>query len=459
MSDVGTISHDVMAGAGPAATWSLLPAPLVVDEVKHISEAGEGFVRAHLDAPLAGQNGDTYSLTIQGWAVGRSARTRGIEILGPGGVHARAAVDRPRPDVVSYLGEGTPPDAGFAVAISLLGLPEEFELRVQAVLEDGVRQPFAVVRGRVHLAPLPAPEPPHPLLMVTLGRTGSTWLTRLLGCHPSVIAYKPFAYEPRVLTYWAKVVLALGDPRSYLQTLAARLTTERWWLGDDALPSLPRPDAAVAAVLGQSGIEAQAEFARTQIRAVYGAIAAVENRCGADIFTEKVAPERSVLEMADWLYPGHKRLYLVRDPRDMALSILSYNARNGLPGFGSERVGSRDAFLDEVAQSIANMLELFRSDPAVPMLVRYEDLITDPHREMSRIFGGVGVDASPTTVAEVVSAASQPLPGMDQHRTSASMPASVGRWREELGGDQRALWTEKFADVLRDCGYTLDEGN
>ena len=455
MSEELTVPYEVTNAAGAAATWSLVPAAVVVDDVEHLPRGGDGAVRAHLDVPQAGQTADVYSLALQGWAVACDVPVTSIEIVASNVVHGRAEIDRARPDVASYLGDGTPTNSGFSSELSLLGLPDEFELRVQAVLDDGRREAFAVVRGHLHRTPLPAPEPPRPLLMVTLGRTGSTWLTRLLGCHPSIIAYKPFAYEPRVLSYWAKVVLALGDPRSHGQMLAARLTAERWWLGDGALPSLPSPDAAVGAVLGHAGIDALAAFARDRIRAVYRAIADVEKRQDALLFSEKVTPDRSTLEMADWMFPGSGRVYLIRDPRDMALSVLAYNDRIGGAGFGYER----RTFLDEVARSAAELLDLFRSDPSRPLLVRYEDLISEPHREMSRIFGAVGVDASPGTVGEVVSAANERLPGMENHRTSTSMHASVGRWRDELDRDQRAVWTEKFADVLCACGYSLDEGS
>lgn len=454
-----TTARQARDGAGPATTWSLMPAPVVIQDVQHPRTNRDALTEGHLDAPRVGQASDVYSLTVGGWAVGESCQVTGIEITAGGEVRGRAAVDRARTDVVAYLGEGTPLQSGFSCTVSVLGMPEEFELGVQAILEDGTRKLFSVVRGRVHLTPLPAPDPPLPLLMVTLGRTGSTWLSRLLGCHPAVLAYKPFAYEPRVLSYWCKVLLALGDPRSYMQTLAARLTTERWWLGDDALKSVRPPDASVGAALGHSGVDELAEFARQQTRAVYAAIARVENKTDALLFSEKVAPERPVLEVADWLFPATRRVYLVRDPRDMALSILAYNDRNGQPGFGSERIGSPDGFLDDVVQSISNMLALFRSDRSSPLLVRYEDLISAPHRELSRVFAAADIDASAATVERVVSAARERLPGMDEHRTSTSMAASVGRWRRELSDQQQALWTNKFADVLRECGYDTGLGD
>jgi hypothetical protein len=212
----------------------------------------------------------------------------------------------------------------------------------------------------------------------------------------------------------------------------------------------------VARLLGRTAIDNLAQFARRQIGATYDAIAAAEGRPNATLFAEKVAPERPALEVVDWLYPNSTRIYLFRDPRDMALSILAYNRRNRLPGFGSEHAGTGIEFIDAVADAVAGMLALFEADDTAPLLVRYEDVIREPEREMTRILARCGLDASVPSVDQLLAAASRQLPEMDQHRTSPDANGSVGRWRRDLDPARQVLWTEKFSDVLGAGGYPSD---
>ena len=68
---------------------------------------------------------------------------------------------------------------------TLLRLPPRFELDLTAELEDGTECPLGTVAGR--RAPLRSGYDPElrPLIVTTLGRTGSTWLIHLLAGHPA----------------------------------------------------------------------------------------------------------------------------------------------------------------------------------------------------------------------------------------------------------------------------------
>jgi hypothetical protein len=278
----------------------------------------------------------------------------------------------------------------------------------------------------------------------------------LLEAHPAIVAYKPFDYELRVISYWTKALLALGSPTSYLQVLGARLSSDRWWLGDGGSLGV-HPDALLSSALGRESVDRLAEFGRSRVRETYAALAEASNKLDYKLFAEKVPPERPVVEATSWMHPGAKRIYLFRDPRDMALSILAYNERTNTVDFGRERVRSDEEFLEEVEKSVAQLLELHDSDAsASSLLVRYEDLIRDPHRALSQMFSGLGVDASEDAVRAVIDRASAELPRMKHHRTAPDARSSVGRWRRDLSPAQQELWTDKFARVLTALGYDLE---
>ena len=71
---------------------------------------------------------------------------------------------------------------------------------------------IATIAG--HREPLRSSYEPElrPLIVTTLGRTGSTWLIHLLGTHPGVTAYRPFSFEPRAATYWTDILASLSEP-------------------------------------------------------------------------------------------------------------------------------------------------------------------------------------------------------------------------------------------------------
>ena len=454
-SDLESLS--LVSGAGDVQ--GLNKPGVRVDGVAALQFESAGLLGAALDAPHAGFDSDLYALPLEGWAVGARSPVSSIEFVGHGGLYGRVSPTASRPDVAAHLGLPQAERLGFKASISTVGLPARYEVVVQALLDDGSRHPFASINGSNRLLPLSVSSGPTPLLVVTYGRTGSTWLMRLLGSHPDIVAYKPFEYEPRVLSYWVGVLLALGAPTSYLQPLAARLGSDRWWLGDNStIDALSPPEPKLARLLGHEGINQLALFAQTRVRAFYQMIAALERQSPATLFAEKVAPDQRVLGTAQWLFPTTKCVYLVRDPRDIVLSILAYGERSQTTSFGRERVQSDDDFVAEVDQALRHITQLHGHGDGGDLMVRYEDLIRAPEVELQRIFAVLGIDASHAAVLAAIEMASSELPGMAQHRTAADVTSSVGRWHRELSPERQHAWTAKLAGVLEILGYDLPAG-
>src|SRR5207244_1900303 len=124
---------------------------------------------------------------------------------------------------------------GFRALANALLLPPEFELGVLALTGTGARIRLGIVRGRRAELPGSGDGRLQPLIVTTLGRTGSMLLLRLLEAHPEVLVIRPHRYEQRVAGYWSEVLLALTDPASYMRQLApaGSLDRPRWWLGDE----------------------------------------------------------------------------------------------------------------------------------------------------------------------------------------------------------------------------------
>jgi len=317
-------------------------------------------------------------------------------------------------------------------------------------------------------------------MVTTLGRTGSTWLVRLLEQHPGVVAYRPFFYEPRVASYWMGVLKTLSDPASYLQGLLPDLSRRQqsvafpegtasylqglrpdlspapWWTGENRpspLPPLP-PEPDLRGWLGGDHVESLAAFCCGRIDAFYEQVAAALGRPGAPYFVEKVFPDRFILPALHELYPGAKEILLVRDFRDMVCSIAAFTAKRGYAAFGRQHARDEAEHIRNLRGRAVCMLESWqrRSDRA--FLLHYEDLIERPEETLGAALRYLGLDDDPGLVERMIRQATELRPDVQKdHQTSAGPRESVGRWRRDLSPALLAVCQESFGDVLRAFGY------
>jgi len=165
---------------------------------------------------------------------------------------------------------------------------------------------------------------------------------------------------------------------------------------------------------------------------------------------------------AQWKAPGeverdkgsyrHRRvILLVRDPRDVIVSL--YHQMGGRRGV---EVGTLGDFVDRPAGGFASLLAFYDAwagaldVPAAVLVVRYEDLHTDPAGELRRVLTFLGVrDVDAATVDEAVdhgsftnmrrleeagaSASSRLRPVGDAYKTRRG---AVGGHRDELAPAQ-----------------------
>jgi hypothetical protein len=408
----------------------------------------------HVDSPKAGESTLGHDLTVGGWAIGRDEPVDYVEIVFQGDFLGFAKLWQERPDVIEHHPAGASTTVGWSTKVSMVGLPENFELFVRAVFADGFRERLATIRGERKRLLQGDESELQPLIVSTYGRTGSTWLMRLLDQHPAVLAYRPFEYEPRAVSYWTEILSTLTKPASYLQPLATNLSSEHWWIGGDTVPmDLPQPDRQVEVELAQVGPEAVAELCKERITSFYEAVAASQNKPQPRYFAEKVAPDPAIWRLTTELFPATQEVILVRDFRDMACSILAYNQKTKVTSFGRERVETDLQFLGELRAAAENLLRLHRNRGDAAFLLRYEDLILEPDGTLSDMFDFLGVSSTQETVAAVLERASNETDAMVGHRTSGDPRRSVGRWRRDLDPELQRECVDVLDDVLVEFGY------
>ena len=325
-------------------------------------------------------------------------------------------------------------------------LEADFRLAVRAHTDGEVHE-LAVVTGRNgRFGERPAGI--QALLMHQLGRAGSTMMMRLLAGHPEVAVFDDYPLETRPGLAW-------------MHDLAVLLGTQTVRPGDE--PFFDEVDVATAnpylseyflgaEILGsqhRGGFERLREVVADMVEDTY-----LERRPGASFFAEKFriesrhAARTQQATLATW--PASRQIVLVRDPRDLFCSRLSFNRQRSEASFDLDLTD--DAITG--APTIVHHLRLAAAQvDAFPdaIVVRYEDLVERPVATATRLFGDLELDHGFTTVRRAVEHAVETR--SDQHVTTASPAASVGRWRAELRPRPRAHLATELADELARFGY------
>ena len=407
-----------------------------------------------------------------GWALNDDGPPARLRIIGThplaGGGHLRRTLVATRPNAVRPdVAERFPdvPDAelgGFSIACSLLGLPREFGLRVEAGFGGSHDITIARIEGTRPALDTGFRPRFQPILVHTLGRAGSTWLTQLVGEHPQALAYRPFDYEPRMLDYWMEVARTLSHPRSYAQTVDPDVrSAEGWWTGSarEKGPLLLHRDPPVERWVETESVEELAAFAQRRIDSFYGRVAEAQGKPDALRFVER-AHEWEETTLARELFDRARVVFLVRDLRDLLASRLAFNRKTGLAQFGYDDATGDDATGDEayvhgtMRRQVAGVLESWRAQRDDALLLRYEDLMRHPRETLRTLLDHVGLESGDDEVAGVLERARARAPDRQaRHRTTPDEAASIGRWRRDLPPALQEACAEAFGPALEAFGY------
>jgi hypothetical protein len=428
-------------------------------EVVHAPLNAQRFLGARIDFPRPGERRDHYALLVAGWVLRSEDGFNPVEVVAEGRTVARWQADRRRPDVAAAFPNRPVTEAcGFMGVLHTLTLAPEFELSIEAV-DSQSRSCIGTIRGRrSRLAEGSTPATGmEPLLVTTLGRTGSTLLMLLLGRHPRVVVHPPFPYEARVASYWAAAFEGLSNPASYLQSLTGANDRRYWWVGYSAFPAETYVDQDPAARwLGGIALEELGRQARRQVSSFYDVSAGFQGKISPAYFAEKRLPLPGLQRLQAELFPALKEIYLVRDPRDMMTSILAFNPKRqgAIATFGRDWSEGDEDYIEEQGKAFAQLLDGWHRTPQPALLVRFEDLIRDPRSTLGDILAFLGLEREPRIVDEMIrSASTVEAEAQQQHRTTPDGPSSIGRWKRELPQPLQECCQRVFRAALVELGY------
>ena len=398
----------------------------------------------------------SHALIVQAWVAGAQRVPDSFRIQHAGRTLREGPLNMPRPDVPASLGaelEGV--THGFRTGVTLLGLPQELTVSIQVAFGDDYVELWEIDLTRQPLAG--GDEGMQPLLLTTLGRTGSSLMMRVLEAHPEVAAAPVWTGpgEMRLLMYWVDVLRTLAAPTRYFNAVVPEKAGQAGWALEDSDRSLSYPldDEGIARSLHVDQVEFAADLARRHIASFYKEIATLSSKADPRFFAEKFLPGALVEATAVELYPGARQLVLVRDFRDMVASILAFNAKRARDGF-LRQSGQTD---EEWILSLAGSVKLLANSARLPKMptsvVRYEDLVRTPERVLSGLLDDIGLRRDDEILARLIETVESRSSRSDAHRTVSDTEASIGRWQSDLTPSAQEACHEAFGEALAQFGY------
>jgi hypothetical protein len=175
-------------------------------------------------------------------------------------------------------------------------------------------------------------------------------------------------------------------------------------------------------------------------------------------------------------------IYVVRDPRDVAVSLYHFQRKRRviddkypMESFITRFLAGENVRPDRMgswAENVTSWLAVRQNSPGF-LLLRYEDMLENPERELAEVASFLGIKASPERIAKAVELSSahrmrelEMAQGSKWHQakgTRTDIPfvrsATSGGWRESLPQSSVAEMESTWGAVMVRLGYELSTGN
>jgi hypothetical protein len=452
LASVEVLSISLAAQAPELSSFAIDAPAETVEQGRLPGHPLTGPARALANWP--GSRRDGFVLHLRGWAVGKTSRAVSVEVLEQEEVMRTVPIRGSRPDLARVVPDGT--DAVFHALVSVLGLAPEFELQLKVVLEDGVRVPIGSVKARHSPIGSQIQSRLNPITVSCLGRSGTTLLMQTLVGHPRIVVYRRHPYELAPARYWIHMLKVLSEPGNLVETGYEHDFHENLRsIGHNPFYDDTIDDMGELGQWFASGyVERLAAFCQQSIEDWYRAVARRQRQDQPIYFAEKHMWPNYLPVLMRELYPEAKEVFLVRDFRDMACSILDFDAKRGYTGFRRQAGKTDEQYLKQDLRKAALALTAsWHSRQEVGHLLRYEDLVQRPEETLSSLLTYLELDSSPEAVSALLADAPKETAALEHHKTSATVNGSIGRWRSERDAPFRRVCEEAFVEALEEFGY------
>ena len=149
-----------------------------------------------------------------------------------------------------------------------------------------------------------------------------------------------------------------------------------------------------------------------------------------------------------------KTIYIYRDPRDVIISAMDHGKK--IIAAGESHTFAGMVSFDDAFQHVKLWVEIWREYNARKRVlkIRYEDMMSNPKKEVERILKHLGITVSAETVEQI-------LFKYDKNNKEANMKGLhfnkgvTERYRDELTADQIKRFSNELGNELRLMGYSL----
>lgn len=292
----------------------------------------------------------------------------------------------------------------------------------------------------------------RPLLLLFPARSGSTLLMQLLGTSPKIVFDRVSPFEQRYLAFLVRWAWQLAD---------GGLRRDDWTIdhllvkhANPGDPIEPVPFATPAG-FGTTTTDPMWHEALRQAWREFSMRACRAEVCSPHLDPEPIwyaeksrTPYRHAMQEIG-IEP--EVVYLLRDPRDVLMSIWSFNRKRGTNYFSVIEGETNEAFALRFAEErklrLRMILELAAHDEHA-CVVRYEDMATDLVGVAAKLSDRLGVQLD---AKQVLSQQNE----FSHHMSSAGPEASMQRWRREMAPDVQKIFTDVLGNELQALGYRL----
>ena len=279
------------------------------------------------------------------------------------------------------------------------------------------------------------PQNPY-LFIVGCPRSGTTLLRRMLDAHPQIAMTRETHWIPKV---YERGVGLTPDGRVTSELLVHLLQDAHF---QRMHVDLDRVRRAIASDAGLS----YPRFV-TLLFNLYG------EQCDKPLVGDKTPGYTGKIAMLHALWPATRFVHLIRDGRDVCLSLLEWRPERfarRLPAWSRDPVSAAAMFW---AGRVRAAREAGRAlGPSLYREVRYESLVADPEGECRALcrFLGVPEDDAMVRFAE---GRTKSTPGLESKK--AWLPATKGlrNWRSEMPPNDVERFETAAGDLLEELGY------
>jgi hypothetical protein len=277
--------------------------------------------------------------------------------------------------------------------------------------------------------------PDAPIFVVGVARSGTTLLSAMLSAHPRLDCGPESRFFARFRHLDARARARILDPVTWPRPAV------------DFMASLRNQDHSIVELFGLTLPQIGRYLGEREpsLAAMLESLTVLHaQRAGKARWIEKTPRHLLMTDTLRALWPEATFVRIVRDPRDVAMSL----AR--MP-FAKESVVGNLVRIDDDDRASRARID---ADPR-SVTLRYEDLVLEPERELRRICDAIGETYDPAMLESRETAANVAAEH-EWWKESVAGPltsSSIGRWRESMSTDAKRFAALHLADFLRTYGY------